>query len=67
MSEGFYIKVDERYYAEHADGSAYLTSDRQNALQMPTLRVARIIASGMSGRAVLVPATATDKPGVRQS
>jgi hypothetical protein len=46
------IGFDTRYYGEHPDGTAFLTTSRQSAKEFSDRRTANILASTVSGAKV---------------
>lgn len=48
----YYIKVDGKYYAEHADGTAYLAKDAKSRRVFTNERIAKLVASELAGAKV---------------
>lgn len=49
MSTSYYVKVDGKYYAEHADGTAYLTKESRQRRVFSSERLAKLVAGELAG------------------
>jgi hypothetical protein len=47
--DAYYVKVGDQFYAEHADGSAFLTSSYLSAVRFHSRQAAALVAAGIVG------------------